>query len=236
MAQITVVKLNDFCNTDKFEFLNFLPRPRRELIHRYKSHKDAYRSYVGALLIRYVVCKQLMCRNSDLIFDYNFYGKPFLSSHNDCFFNLSHSGSYVSCILDKKECGIDIEPISRIHIDIAKRFFHKKEYLKIQSFENKFEAASYFYFIWTMKEAYIKNLGTGLSKKLSSFFVQKDTNGKIIVTDEEKYSIKPEFYNSMLTKDNYYISSASFSEPVYKFITDIEFMEMIKTCNFFDIE
>lgn len=236
MADITVIKLNNYCKIDEFQFLNLLSNQRREIIYKYKSYKDAYRSYIGALLIRYVVCERVMCKNSDLIFDNNIYGKPFLLSHNNCFFNLSHSGNYVSCIVDEKECGIDIEPISVLDVNIAKDYFHEDEYSRILSFENSSDAANYFYFLWTIKEAYLKTLGLGLSKQLSSFYVGKDTKDKIIVSDKEKHSIKPEHYNSILTEDRYYISSTSFSEPVYTFINDCDFMEMINTCDGFTCE
>lgn len=234
MAKIIIIKLNNFCNVNEFKFLDFLSNERCELIYRYRSYKDAYRSYIGALLIRYAVSEYVMCRNSELIFNYNLYGKPFLLNYKNCFFNLSHSGKYVLCIVDEDECGIDIEQIGLLDINIAKNFFHKNEYSRIKNFNNISDSTNYFYFVWTMKEAYLKMLGVGLSKQLSSFSVEKDLYGKIIISDKEMDITRPIFSNSRVIEDEYYISSTSFSKPKYIYINDCDFLDIIKQSVYFN--
>ena len=116
-----------------------------------------------------------------------------------------------------------------MNITIAERFFHVDEYSHILKCKNKLK---YFYFLWTVKESYLKAIGTGLSKSRVSFCVKRDQSGKIIVVDNEQY-FGPTIYKSIITKDRYYISSASFSEPVYDFSNDVDFLLKVMNCVYF---
>ena len=58
MVNIVVIKLNNFLKSDEFCFMYTLSRKRCEIIKRYHSDRDAYRSYISALLIRYILCNR----------------------------------------------------------------------------------------------------------------------------------------------------------------------------------
>jgi 4'-phosphopantetheinyl transferase len=111
-----------------------------------------------------------------LRFNYNQYGKPFLAPEFSSYllnFNLSHSESMaLYAITRNMESGVDLERVRSDveYEEIAKHFFSVNEVaiLRTIPIEKKLEA---FYRCWTLKEAYIKARGKGLSLPLDSFDV-----------------------------------------------------------------
>lgn len=103
-------------------------------------------------------------------FRYNSYGKPYLKNNPALRFNLSDSRSFALCAVAwNREIGIDIEFMkSDICAErIAERFFSPQESQALKALppEKQLEG---FYQMWTLKEAYIKGNGLGLS-----FFFQR---------------------------------------------------------------
>ena len=114
------------------------------------------------------------------------YGKPFLESHKNIHFNLSHTDNCVACATAKEPVGVDVEMVKPIEIDLADRFFTSNEcdYIDCGLDEYKLER---FYRIWTRKESYVKMLGKGLFVPLNSFEVleNKDMHyEEFLFTDE----------------------------------------------------
>ncbi|ACJ19698.1 4'-phosphopantetheinyl transferase family protein [Coxiella burnetii] len=104
-------------------------------------------------------------------FRYNDHGKPYLKDSPSLQFNLSDSRAFALCAVTRdREVGIDIEFMKPgIHAEqIAERFFSPEESqtLKALPAEGRLEG---FYRIWTLKEAYIKAIGQGLSFPLQKF-------------------------------------------------------------------
>ena len=108
-----------------------------------------------------------------LAFSANDFGKPRLAGDGQIHFNLSHCEERaVLAISDTAEVGIDLErerPIE--HIDLAKRYFHPNEVTAITASPDEAEQRRAFFLVWTLKEAVVKALGTGLSTPLDSFEV-----------------------------------------------------------------
>lgn len=150
--------------------LTFISTEKRERIKRFRVKSDAQSTLVGDILVRAEICQLMGCKNNDLIFSTNKYGKPYIENIPGVHFNLSHSGHYVVSALSSEPVGIDIETIKPIDIAIAKRFFTQDEYKYIHNSKNGNELTR-FYEIWTMKESHIKWEGIGLSKPLNSFSV-----------------------------------------------------------------
>ncbi len=83
------------------------------------------------------------------------------------------------CAISNKEVGCDIEIIKNDNLDIAKEFFNKLEFQKIQNSKNsKVE----FYTLWCQKESYLKALGTGLNGGLDFIL-----NDEIFIKNEKYY-------------------------------------------------
>ena len=58
----------------------------------------------------------------ELIFEYNEYGKPFINYPTNLHLSISHSGNWITCIVDDNPVGIDVEEIKQIDFNIAERF------------------------------------------------------------------------------------------------------------------
>lgn len=99
-------------------------------------------------------------------------GKPFISGPSmaaDWQFNLSHTGALVAIAVSRQPVGIDVEDLSRRvpDLDIAKRYFSLREYQHIASCTPS-ERAGLFLRYWTLKEAFLKAEGWGLSERLDA--------------------------------------------------------------------
>ncbi len=107
---------------------------------------------------------------------FNEYGKPFYKEYPDIHFSISHSGTKVMCVISDKEVGCDVERIKNRNHDIAKRFFTTDEYSLIQSQPSEEERVNMFFRIWTLKESFVKCIGTGLSTELNTFSIIPSAN------------------------------------------------------------
>ena len=93
----------------------------------------------------------------------NEFEKPFYKEHPEIHFSLSHSGTMAMCAISDKPVGCDVERQRQRDLDIAKRFFAKEEYELIKSQPTEQEQTSMFFRIWTLKESFLKMIGSGLS-------------------------------------------------------------------------
>jgi 4'-phosphopantetheinyl transferase len=100
------------------------------------------------------------------------FGKPRLAGDGQVHFNLSHCEERAVLAISDAELGIDLErdrPLE--HVDLAKRYFHRNEVAAITASRDEAEQRRAFFLVWTLKEAVVKALGTGLSTPLDSFEV-----------------------------------------------------------------
>ena len=138
---------------------------RRQKADRYLRREDKLRCIAADALLRYAL------GGGDFTEVREGCGKPYLQNRPDFHYNLSHSGPWVVLAFGAEEVGIDVEEtkmdagkekLARRYFTQAEQdyIFHREEGRDIRFFE-----------IWTAKESYVKYLGTGLQKSLSSFDV-----------------------------------------------------------------
>lgn len=103
-----------------------------------------------------------------LAYVYGREGKPYFRDL-PFYFNLSHSGNYVLCVLSTEEVGADIQQHclrNRGENDsvgkLARRFFSERERIAIE--EAGDEREKLFFRLWARKEAYGKMTGEGLAR------------------------------------------------------------------------
>jgi 4'-phosphopantetheinyl transferase len=121
------------------------------------------------------LARELDCDPAELKFETNAYGKPSVvlsSSHVKLEFNLSHTeGLSVVAVSRYSRVGCDVEFLNRsgLDVEIARRFFTQEESQEIAEHppEQQIERLLSY---WTLKEAYIKAEGQGLSMGLDTFF------------------------------------------------------------------
>ncbi|MCM1545475.1 MAG: 4'-phosphopantetheinyl transferase superfamily protein [Clostridiales bacterium] len=101
--------------------------------------------------------------------------KPRLVSPKGVFYNLSHSGDLTVVALADSEVGVDVQQVKPVDMRLAKRFFTDAEWRQTEDAGDG--AAELFYRFWTVKEAYLKALGTGLNRPLNSFSVRFTAGG-----------------------------------------------------------
>jgi len=202
---------------------------RRERINQYKFSKDKKACLFAERLIYYYI-KEIKHRD-DISLIYNRYGKPILKKHKEVNFNISHSGSWVVCAFGHKELGVDIEKIGNVNLQVAKRFFHELEYDKLQAYDTK-NQVDYFFYLWTLKECYIKAIGTGLHTPLNSFYFQGDASDIILLGTENMSTYK--FYSKRFMND-YQLSlcldySESFSPEENIHLVDMNELISLNLC------
>ena len=100
------------------------------------------------------------------------HGKPVLDAPDPAFvFNLSHSESVVACALARAgELGVDVEDVAPgvDHVSVARRMFSAREAAHVAALTGGAQAEA-FYAYWTLKEAYVKARGLGLSLDTTAF-------------------------------------------------------------------
>ncbi|NDY73017.1 phosphopantetheinyl transferase [Desulfobacter hydrogenophilus] len=158
---------------------------------RYMKPSDRHLSLVSRALVRYVIGEVTRQDPQSLNFLTNEHGKPFLVGLPDIHFNLSHShGAAVCALCRNAPVGVDVEDVGR-HTDfsIAKRFFSFCE-AELVSRAPEAEKRKLFFDIWTLKEAYIKAVGRGLSIPLNSFSFNANEAG-IQITFSDTGRVEP---------------------------------------------
>ncbi|WP_248732178.1 4'-phosphopantetheinyl transferase superfamily protein [Pseudomonas sp. MWU13-2517] len=115
-------------------------------------------------------------------------GKPWLPEHAWLRFNLTHSGDLAAIALCREhEVGVDLEMVSgkvAVKQSIAQRFFHPEEQRWLALDEADYLAR--FTQLWSLKEAWLKARGTGLTQSLASFCVipQAGSSGVVHVRQD----------------------------------------------------
>ncbi len=144
----------------------YLSRDDLERAGRYRLEADFIRFVVARAMLRVVLSHYLDLKVSDIMFDYDLYGKPRLKgdSANGIQFNVSHSGDKVVMALVRgKRVGVDIEQVDAAiaGLELARQNFSLREVVDIEESPDE-EKAKMFYRIWTRKEALLKAMGIGL--------------------------------------------------------------------------
>ena len=157
---------------------------RNDKLNSLKKGSDKLRCKVATYLLD-VGLQKYGLNECDMIYDVNIHGKPYLKNRPDIYFNISHSGNYVACVFSDIPVGIDIQIKDKANINIAKRFFTEKEYDYINKSDNP---ENTFIRMWTLKESYLKCIGSGLSGGLSNFELKFNENKVYVIQNGEAYS------------------------------------------------
>jgi len=155
---------------------------------RFARHQKEYIS--GKILLRYLLSLYLETEPNRIAFELNRYGKPYIPGQ-DIRFNLSHSGGMnVVAIGTSPFIGVDVErvDVEKVDFNVAQRYFSPIEYefLLDMVAHNRILG---FYTLWTLKEAFIKAIGEGLSFPLNKFsFAISGKHISLEFSDETKWS------------------------------------------------
>ena len=146
-----------------------------ELQHylRFNHDEDRHNYLVSHALLRNVLSKYADIEASCWQFSSGEHGKPYLvraAGVPGLTFNLTHTRGLSACVISlDRSVGIDAEHTRRKNkLDgIARRMFAEQE-LDVMSVSS--DSQQFFYYLWTLREAYVKALGTGLSGSSKKFY------------------------------------------------------------------
>lgn len=141
---------------------------------RFATHRERFTVAHGA--VRRILATYVERDPAALEFTLERGGKPLLQlepGEIDLRFNLSHSdGLALLAVAVGREVGVDIERVDeRTEVmKLARRFFAPEEVTALEALPPSARFEGFFRY-WTLKEAYIKALGAGLSVALDSFAI-----------------------------------------------------------------
>lgn len=111
----------------------------------------------------------------------NEYGKPYLLSAADLYVNWSHSGEYALCAVADQETGVDLQYMgAALKTSLIRRALQPEELVSYEE-EPEDGKRKRFYEYWTVKESYLKAVGTGFCMPLGQFYVCMDRQRPRIV-------------------------------------------------------
>lgn len=119
------------------------------------------------------------------------------------FFNLSHSVNRAMCVMSDCQAGCDVEQIHSVNADIALRFYHPDEAALLDSCGTAEEREQLFFRLWTLKESFVKCIGTGFDMPFGSFCVFKAGEEWNV----RGQNIKGNYYFSEFSNDDEYCYS-----------------------------
>ena len=142
---------------------------------RFVSSRDRARFVAGRSFLRRLLSEYLGTEGRDVRFRYAFHGKPVLADSDAALrFNLAHADALAICAVVSgcEEIGVDVERVRPMtDVDaVARTTFSPRELAHFHALPASARLRA-FYEAWTRKEAFVKALGCGLSRRLDSFDV-----------------------------------------------------------------
>lgn len=201
MVQVFILNIADVDFEELLSsFAGRLPQQVIDKARRFRNPQDKVRNLGGEILSRWAIAR-VSGEYPDKVFECNSNGKP-LSGKPDLYFNISHSGDYVVVSVSDFETGIDIERLRLNKMKVAKRFFSDEEISNIQKSEDPDAQFSRY---WSLKEAYLKYIGTGLTRELNSFTVKEIKNDSYSISEENSEIKELKIFHQRINR-NYFLS------------------------------
>lgn len=168
--------------------LAFLSADEQARAARFHFDVDRHRFQRARCLLRRVLSQYAERDPADWCFEYNAWGKPSIlpgQCVQPLYFNVSHSRHRIVCAVARfADLGIDVE--DRVPDDfhaLAGRFFAPAEIEWLRQAAGEDDARYRFLTLWTLKEAWLKARGTGLSTPLDHFSILPDDGAGDAVLD-----------------------------------------------------
>ena len=171
----------DIWDFDLSKALNEISEQRREQALKFKFEQGQRLCVLAYQLLKEGLHKEYGITENP-IFEYNEHGKPSIVGHPEIYFNLSHCKEAVVCAISNHPIGIDVESIREFKDSLVNYTMNDDEVREIEASENP---ASAFIRLWTMKEATMKLIGTGISNDMKS--VIDAAKYKYTTIDRQRY-------------------------------------------------
>lgn len=165
--------IRDLSKAEYEKWYSLMTMDKQQRVDRFRFADDRKRTVAGEMLARKAIAEWCHVSEEEIQFGKSEYGKPFAIGL-DVEFNISHSGDMVVCAVDNDPVGIDVELIRPIDLNVIQRICTENEItyvlgdnLSKNSFckITNYSVLSRFFEIWTLKEAYGKLMGTGITER-----------------------------------------------------------------------
>jgi 4'-phosphopantetheinyl transferase len=174
-VDVWLISLSGVGSNQQFAYLQLLSEPERAKWQRFVVHDARLQYLVSRALVRTTLSRYAEVPVQTWQFETNRYGRPHVSQPQalrDIRFNLSNTTGLVACAVSRDcEIGVDVEHMSRT-LDpdaLAPSVFAPAELADFRRAVSE-DRRDRFFSYWTLKEAYIKARGMGLSVPLDAFW------------------------------------------------------------------
>lgn len=154
----------DIWDFDLEAALKEISEQRREQALKFR-HEQGQRLCVLAYQLLKHGLREAYGISENPIFEYNEHGKPSIVGHPDIFFNFGHCKEAVVCAVSDQPIGVDVESFREYKEGLVHYTMNDEEVYEIESAEQPEMA---FIRLWTMKEATMKLIGTGISNDMKT--------------------------------------------------------------------
>lgn len=179
-VQLRFVCFDDLTDAEPWQsWLSLLDQTEAERAARFVFERDRRTYVLSHALVRLMLSGFANVDPAAWRFEANAHGKPRVVGpvgYEDLRFNLSHTRGGALCgVVGGAEIGVDIETLDRAtdHLGLCERYFSRSETAALRAAPVERQREMFFRF-WTLKEAYIKARGMGLSIPLDAFSYELD--------------------------------------------------------------
>ncbi len=152
-------------------FSKWLTDEERARHDRFLFEKNRHEFLATRALERTVLAAHLGCSPDAIRFERNAYGKPSIVGEPKLRFNLTNTLDLVACTVSESgDIGIDAEPLARADtvLEVASSVFLPSEIAELEALDVSAKSRRAVE-LWTLKEAYMKAMGMGMSLPPDSF-------------------------------------------------------------------
>ena len=120
---------------------------------RREQHEGAYALLQEVLRARYRMAELPEIARTET-------GKPYFPEHPEIKFSLSHCKWLAVCLISDRECGVDVEWRRPLRVRVVRKAYAAAEKEALRRAQ---DPDLLFTRLWTLKEAYVKAIGVGVS-------------------------------------------------------------------------
>lgn len=170
---------------------------------RYRFDSGRFADCVTRALVRTSLSRYVDVDPTAWRFEKGEHGKPEISAPTKIAplrFNLSHTKRYIVCAITRRDdLGVDIETTQRKNdvLNIADRYFSQREITDLFDLPEHRQHDRFFDY-WTLKEAYMKARGEGISLGLGNFSFSIPPKGDIGISFTAQIQDEPQHWQFAL--------------------------------------
>ncbi len=127
-----------------------------------KSAGESYQQISNAAhyLLKNELARYLSLDADEIVIAKDEKGCPYIYGRTDIFISISHCNGYIMCAFSDNKIGVDIELIKKRRKSVESRVLTDNEISLLNIADDEDRA---FYTLWTLKESYLKAIGTGFA-------------------------------------------------------------------------